>query len=376
MTTNIIDGTHYRTKDYLKVFVTDGYISKIEVLNDLKKEQKSDRIIAPGFTDIQINGYFGFDFNSEELTEEDVLTVTKILKEKGTTCYCPTLITNSPVVISKQIKKIVAAVRKYEECEKAIVGIHLEGPFLSGEDGPRGAHPIEFIREPNINLLRQWVEESEGLVKIVTLAPELENSEELIRYCKANNIICSIGHTSAKEEDVKKAVYNGASLSTHLGNGSHTRLPRHDNYIYNQLASDYLTASFIADGVHLPFDVLKNFLKIKKDKAVLISDSSEIAGLKPGEYTTHIGGKVVLTEDNRLCTAQDHKILAGSAVALIDEINFLYDKEILPLSESIYMASEKPAELLGLTNKIAVGEKVNLLILKNEKGIHVVDTVF
>ena len=165
----------------------------------------------------------------------------------------------------------------------SILGIHLEGPYISTEDGPRGAHPLEHVREPDWDEFQQWQDIAEGMIRVVTLAPEKEGAYPFIEKLVANDIIVSLGHTDASAEDIRAAVNAGAKLSTHLGNGAHAVIRRHPNYIWEQLAADELHASLIVDGHHLPPTVVKSMMRAKTlNRCILISDATALAGMPPG----------------------------------------------------------------------------------------------
>lgn len=360
-----VEGYFYRTNTYIQLTYQEDRITKIENREDIPFEKRQSQILTPSFFDLQVNGYGGIDFNDITTTPEDILQVTQLLNSKGTRKYLPTVITNSVENISLLVKTIAAAVEKYDACRKAIAGIHLEGPFLSKEDGPRGAHPLKDICPPDVSLIQRWIEDSKDLIKILTLSPEYDSAFETIAFCRQHGIKVAIGHTAANAEQIAKAVSYGAELSTHLGNGSHTMMPRHNNYIWDQLANDSLACSLIGDGFHLPKPVLKCFLRLKADKAMLISDSSTIAGLAPGTYKTHIGGTVVLTSENRLCMAENQDLLAGSAATLFDEIAFLQKNSIISLGDSIIMSAVRPAQFLRQDVDLVVGNAADFLIMEN-----------
>src|SRR5436190_3879188 len=161
-------------------------------------------------------------------------------------------------------------------------------------------------------------------------------------------VTVSIGHTAATPEQIREAVAAGASMSTHLGNGSHLTLPRHPNYVWEQLSQDALAACIIADGFHLPDSVIKVVMRVKGPNAMLASDAVYLSGLKPGPYKTHIGGKVVLTKDGRLHLASNPKLLAGSVQMLIRSVEHLIRAGLTDPGEAWEMASTRPAMAMRL----------------------------
>jgi N-acetylglucosamine-6-phosphate deacetylase len=229
-----------------------------------------------------------------------------------------------------------------------IAGIHLEGPFISPEDGPRGAHDRAFVRPPDPDLFRRWQEGAGGRIRLVTLSPEWPGACPFIEGCVKEGVTVSIGHTAATPGQIRDAVAAGASMSTHLGNGSHLTLPRHPNYVWEQLAQDGLAACFIADGFHLPDSVIKVILRVKGRNAMMVSDAVYLSGLPPGTYDTHIGGKVKLRSEGRLHLAGDGRILAGSVRMVLSGVDHLVCAGLAGLGEAWEMASTRPAARMNL----------------------------
>jgi N-acetylglucosamine-6-phosphate deacetylase len=293
------------------------------------------------------------------------------------TSYLATVITNSPRAIEEAVRGIAAACDRDPDAAAGIAGIHLEGPFLSAEDGPRGAHEKRFIRPPDFGLVRRWQEASGGRVRLITMSPEHRGSAGFIRRCVASGIAVAIGHTAATPEQVREAAAAGATLSTHLGNGAHLRLARHPNYLWEQLADDRLRACFIADGFHLPDSVMKVILRAKGERACLVSDAVYLAGLPPGEYETHIGGRVVLTRKGRLQVASNPKLLAGSAQMILRGMERLIRSGLTSFAEAWDLASTRAASALGLSARkgLAPGAPGDLVVLKERGGsIEVLET--
>lgn len=337
-----IQGIHYKTNKPIVVKIKKELISEI----NHNATFSSNQIIAPGLVDLQINGFNGVDFNEENLDEQGVVDLTKKLWEQGVTSYYPTLITNSNKAIEKTLKVLISACEKNELIASSIAGIHLEGPFLSKEDGPRGAHPLEHIKAPDWELFSRWQKIAQGKIKMITLAPEWPTSVSFIKQCVLNGVVVAIGHTAANAEQIQNAVLAGARVATHLGNACHAMLPRHANYIWEQLALDSLWATFIADGFHLPTSVLKVFVKVKSNQCVLVSDATRFAGLPFGTYQSHIGGTIELSSSGKLFIKDQPNMLAGSAQSLLWCVNHIVSSKITTLANAIDMASVKVAELM------------------------------
>jgi N-acetylglucosamine-6-phosphate deacetylase len=360
--TKIVSGLHYKTGEPIQVHMTDGVIDRVEPLMNRTMEHAGDlHWIGPGFVDLQINGYSGIDFNHPSITWEDVQAVTRKLWIEGTTVYYPTVITNTDENIEHIVRVISQACSQDRLTANSIAGIHLEGPFISPDDGPRGAHGKAFVKAPDWELFERWQEAANGLIRIVTLSPEWDASPEFIANCVRNGVKVSIGHTAASPEQIRRAVQAGATMSTHLGNGSHLSLPRHHNYIWEQLAQDQLYACMIADGFHLPTAVMKVFMKAKAERLFLVSDAVYLSGLTPGRYNTHIGGEVVLTKEGNLHLANEPAILAGSAQLLKAGIVHLVKAGLCNLATAWEMASVKPAAFMDLTVGLAKGTPADLI---------------
>jgi N-acetylglucosamine-6-phosphate deacetylase len=239
--------------------------------------------------------------------------------------------------------------------------VHIEGPFISADDGPRGAHPREEIRPPTIEEFERWQAASDGLVGMVTLSPHWENAREFIGAITGRGVLVAIGHTNSTPEQIHAAAEAGAKLSTHLGNGIAGTLPRHPNPIWAQLADDRLTATFIPDGHHLPADTLKAMLRAKSiARSILISDSVALAGMPPGTYKAAIGGQVELHANGRLCMIGTDS-LAGAALPLKDGIANCVFLEICSLSDAIRMTTENPGRLIGGRGTFRIGAKADIV---------------
>ncbi|WP_257018698.1 MULTISPECIES: N-acetylglucosamine-6-phosphate deacetylase [unclassified Paenibacillus] len=362
-------GKHYRTGLPIEVGIRDG---RITAITELEVSPPVDCLpwLAPGLVDLQVNGGWGLDLNTAPLCPDTVVQLTRKLQSQGVTSYCPTLITNSSVRLAEAASVIAKAVRLNPDAAEGIVGIHLEGPFLSPEDGPRGAHPRQHIVPPDWEALTRWQEAAEGLIRIITLSPEWPGAASFIARCCESGILVSIGHTAATSEQIREAVSAGAVMSTHLGNGAHLMLPRHPNYLWEQLAADELYGCMIADGHHLPLSVLAVILRMKRNRAILVSDAVSLSGMPPGSYHLHIGGDVVLTAEGRLHLAGQPELLAGSAMMLPDQVGYLVEAGLCGLPDAWDCASVHPARLLGLEQAVGleVGAPADIVSFNMEGG--------
>ena len=331
----------------------------------------ADVLIAPGLLDLQVNGYRGFDVNEPGLDVAMFQELCHALVQRGVTGFCPTVITASPERIEHALRTVAEARDADPVVRHTVLGVHVEGPYLSAEDGARGAHDADQIRDPDFREFERWQEIARGLVRIVTLAPERAGSAAYVEAITAQGVIASIGHTNANRDEIEHCVAAGARLSTHLGNGAASLIPRHHNPIWPQLADERLSASFIADGHHLPADVLVSMLRAKGlTRSVLVSDSAALAGAAPGRYATPVGGHVVVEQDGRL-VLDGTGYLAGAGRALDECVAWLVAHTPYGIEDALRMASANPARLLGASDRgrIAVGARADLVVfVRGDEG--------
>ncbi|WP_087485845.1 N-acetylglucosamine-6-phosphate deacetylase [Brachybacterium massiliense] len=321
----------------------------------------ADPRVEPGLVDLQVNGYAGHDVNADDVTPDTLTDLTRALWARGVTSYLPTVITASEEKILHVLSVIAAARREDPLLAHSIAGVHVEGPSLAAEDGPRGAHDIARLRDPDVAELDRWQQAAEGAVRLVTLAPERAGAAPYIAAASARGVRISLGHCAPSPQQVRAGVDAGATLSTHLGNGAASMLPRHPNHLWTQLADDRLTAMLIADGHHLPADTLTVMIRAKgPERCVLTSDSAALAGMPPGRYRTPVGGDVDVALDGRLNLAGT-EYLAGSGSDLRTCLNWA--RAALPTDPTLLldMASRIPASLLGLEERTAAGGDFVLL---------------
>jgi N-acetylglucosamine-6-phosphate deacetylase len=249
---------------------------------------------APLF-DLQVNGFAGIDFQSPCLTPFELEFACERLRRRRVGGILLTLITAPLPQLCRQLEKIEAWRQASPLIAETIAGYHLEGPFISDQPGYCGAHPANETADPTPRAVSRLVEAAGGQLRLMTLAPERQGAAAAIRDLVDMNVVVSLGHTDASNADIDQAIEAGATLCTHLGNGAPLNLPRHDNIIQRLLSRDELIACFIPDGIHIPFPVLKNFLRAKPPEQVIFTtDCMAAAGASPGDYTlgklrVHVG---------------------------------------------------------------------------------------
>ncbi len=290
------------------------------------------------FFDIQVNGYAGVDFNQPDLSAEELHNSCAKLKSDGVTGILATIITANADQMQKCLQNVVQYHNENSLIREVIYGIHIEGPFINNDDGYRGAHPKEFIAKPDTDLMKTLLDSAGGLTKIVTLAPEVDSENNLTRMLSDEGIIVSAGHCNPNIEQLRSAVDSGLRMFTHLGNGCPQVLPRHNNIIQHALSlSDDLWFCFIADGIHIPFYALKNYLSVAGiERSIITTDAMAAASAGPGQYkishiTLEVGNDGIVREPGRDNFAGSSATMKQSFINLVEEIG-LSEKDAIKLT--------------------------------------------
>lgn len=359
----VVDGIDPRTGKGFAIEIAEGKIAAIR-----PAENTSPFYLSAGLIDLQVNGYCGFDLNNGEITPNILLSLCEELLSVGVTTFLPTIITASETSILQALSEIAKIRASHRLIAEMVPGIHVEGPSISDKDGPRGAHPLAHVRPPSIEEFHRWQQASGNLVSMVTLAPEHEGSADYIRALTARGVHAALGHTAAAPEQIHAAVEAGAVLSTHLGNGAAAMLPRHPNFIWAQLADDRLTASFIADGWHLPADTFKAMLRAKGlDRAILVSDMVALAGMPAGIYDQPVGGRVEVSAEGRISVAGT-PYLAGASLPLSANVAIASEMAGLPLADTLLLATANPGRFVGGRGRLEVGARADLVRFEWSEG--------
>lgn len=294
----------------------------------------------PGLCDLQVNGFAGVDYNNANLGSEDLSRSLEAMRRTGVMLCLPTVITSS----ADHFAKCAAGLGQVDD--PMIAGLHMEGPYISPVDGPRGAHPLAHVADASVEDFKRRQDSAQGRIKLVTLAPEVPGAMKLIEYLVAQKIVVAIGHSDADDSSIYDAVTAGATLSTHLGNGCHGTMDRHRNILWPQLAEDLLYAGLIVDGHHLPRPVVQAMIKAKGiERSVLVTDAVAAAGASPGIY--QLGEfEVELNEAGRVNQVGSSN-LAGSALTLEQAVARTCDWCELPIQTAWGMASTLPAKIIN-----------------------------
>jgi N-acetylglucosamine-6-phosphate deacetylase len=355
---------HYETGDWVEITLEGDSIASASPIDGPDEVRDTDDWVAPAFWDLQINGRLGVSFSDPTLTVDQIAAIVLAQAGLGTARLCPTLITAPQADMLHGVRAIAEACDRFPDVARMVIGIHLEGPSISELDGYRGAHPLDAVRGPDWREFLELREASGGRIAIITLAPERPGAIDFIRRATAEGVVIALGHTSADAPTLRAAVEAGARLSTHLGNGIASPLPRHDNPIWHQAAEDALMASLIADGHHLPSSILKALVRAKTPgRILLVSDASPLAGLPPGRYgawEVEPSGKVVVAGT---------PYLAGANRGIEVGVDHLIRLAGLPPARAIDAASRHPARLLGLPEPaIEPGQPANLIRFRLTSG--------
>jgi N-acetylglucosamine-6-phosphate deacetylase len=376
---NSVKGILYTDQSPVAIEIADGKIQKIVKIKALSDEDKNI-FIAPGLIDNQVNGYMGISFSfsgGEGLTMEGIKKATVALWEAGVTTYLPTLTTNSREILLENFA-ILARAKENPDFHGSIPGFHLEGPYISPEDGYRGAHPARYVRKPDWEEFMELYEASGKNIMQVTLAPEMEGAMEMITRLHDMGIVVALGHHNASAEIITEAIDKGARIATHLGNGCANMIHRHVNPLWPQLSDDRLMISIIGDGFHLRPEEIRVFYKVKgPEKTIITSDVTHFAGLPAGEYTTPKGDKVELTPEGMIMYPAQN-VLYGSASPITKGVGNVMKVTGCELKQAIQMASTNPALLYNLNDRgeIKTGKRADLILFTvDDSKINIVKTI-
>lgn len=351
--------------------VENGRINAIS--DDLKIEEYCDVqdnwIVVPGFIDQHIHGAAACD--AMDGTTDALNEIACAVAKEGTTAFLPTTMTQSPENISNALKAINDYMHNNNTTGAKVLGVHLEGPFISPDF--IGAQPLEYVAEPNVEVFKKYQEVSGDNIRIVSLAPEQNGSDELIKYLKENNIVASIGHTNSKCSDIEKAIKSGAKNVTHTFNAQKPLHHREIGTVGSALLFDELNCELICDTIHVSVPAIKLVVKSKPyHKVTLITDAMRAKHMPDGDY--ELGGQPVIVKNGE---ARLHNgTLAGSVLRMNHAVRNVHKLAGVELTHVLDMASLNPAINLGIDNErgsIKVGKYADLVVL--DENFEVVMTI-
>lgn len=302
---------------------------------------------APGYVDLQVNGYAGVDFNADNVTAEQLHDSCRQLRDDGVAGILATIITDELEAMANRLRRLVALRQADPLVADVIWGFHIEGPFIHPTPGYVGAHPPQCVRLGDIERMKPLLDAAEGLTRIVTLAPECDPGMKLTRWLADRNIIVSAGHCDPNLDQLHAAIDAGLSMFTHLGNGCPMMMHRHDNIVQRVLSlRESLTLCFIADGIHIPVFALGNYLRLAGiERSIVVTDAIAAARLGPGRYT--LGGQNVDVGDDLACRAADGSHFVGSTATMLRMAALLRDQLQLSMEDVDMLVIRNPRVLLG-----------------------------
>ncbi len=347
-----------------------GFGEKIEKIGKVSKYAEifslpKNAIVLPGFIDQHVHGAGGSD--GMDGTLEDIAKIANTLAEEGTTSFLVTTMTQSPDNITKALSAVKEYRKENAKTGARVVGVHLEGPFIAAAH--KGAQPLEYVKEPDIQAFDAYNEASGGAIKIVTLAPEVDGAEAFIRHLSKKGIVPSIGHTGAKCADVEKAIKAGAKQVTHTYNAQTALHHREIGTVGSAMLFDELCCELIADTIHVSVPAMRLLVKNKPlDKLTLITDAMRAKGLPDGE--SELGGQKVFVKDGEARLADG--TLAGSVLKMNRAIQNMVEKVGVSFTKAVDYATINPAKNLGIdkeTGSIKVGKRADFTVLNDKYDV-------
>ncbi len=319
--------------------------------------------IIPGMIDVHCHGGLGFDTNDAH--REGMVKWAKGLLEEGITGFCPTTVTQSVEVLTNAVANVAKVVEEgYEGAE--ILGIHFEGPYLNLKN--KGAQPPQYIVPPTIEQFEEYQKAANGLIKIITMATEMDPDFTLTKYCAANGVNVSIGHSGATFKDAVMAVANGATGMTHVYNGMNGLHHREPSLVGAAMRLKDVYGEIICDGNHVDWAAVYAYITAKGGNyCIMIDDALCAKGCAPGNY--FLGGNAIEIRENGSAYLQGTNTLAGGTLRFSKGLQNLIEKALIPVDWAINMATINPARYLGVDDrkgKIAAGYDADLVVLDRD----------
>ena len=349
-----IDGS-LRDEHWLEI--SDGFIKSITEGKHESPDLVVTGFLLPGFIDIHCHGGGGYYFS--DTSPDCISAAINAHKKTGTTSLVASLVSESIEDLKAQIQRLIPFYNRGE-----IVGIHLEGPYLS--HSRCGAHEPSLLIDPTLPQLKELITFGQGSIKMITIAPELKGAQEAISYLATVGVFAAIGHTEGSFQDAAAATDNGASIVTHFLNAMNKESTA--GSIANFILSDSrLTVELIVDGHHLSFEKVKELFATHGHRIIMVSDAMAAAGNGDGSYT--IGALPVEVKDGIARLVSNQK-LAGSTLTISQAFTNLINHCGLSLAQAIYATATQPAKTFGLSDRgiIAVGKRADLVSFDAETG--------
>ena len=303
-----------------------------------------------GYIDLQVNGYAGVDFNSDDYSADSLRSVCNRMLADGTELALATVITAPLEKMVARISRLASLIESDPIIRGRIGGIHVEGPFLNPAEGYIGAHPTSASIPADRDVAMRLLDAGRGHVKLWTLAPERDKGAKVTSFLSQQDVVVAAGHCDSTVDQLKEGIDHGLRLFTHLGNGCPGLLPRHDNIVQRVLSlSDQIMISFIADGHHVPPFALKNYLKVvPNENIVIVTDAISAAGLGPGKY--ELSGQTVEVDEDGAAWASCRTHFAGCATTFPKMVDVLRQHVAATDEQIEAWLKNNPARLLGLSS--------------------------
>lgn len=333
-----------------------------------KIEDYGNRRIVPGFIDIHTHGAYGFDTNDAD--PQGLKKWMRRIPEEGVTAVLPTTVTQLPEVLTAALMNVAAVIREsYEGAQ--ILGVHFEGPYLDMQY--KGAQPPEAIAEPDVEQFRTYQEAAEGLIRVITLAPEHDRDFALTRYCSQNGVAVSLGHSSADYEHILMGIANGATGMTHVFNGMTPLHHRSPGMAGAALRIRDVYGEMICDGHHVHPAAVNLFFQTKgRDYGIMITDSLCAKGCSTDE-TFYLGGHEVEVGNDGLARLKGTQTIAGSTLRMNQGLKMLVEEAGVPFDTALNSCTLNPARYIGADDRkgrIAAGYDADLVVLEDDYSVH------
>lgn len=355
-----VQAWHYATREPVRVHWKGG---KILFLEPSKTTPPRNLWVAPGLVDLQVNGYAGVDFQQDNVALDDLLRAVRGLHEGGGTRFLLTLITDRWEKMLVRLQHFRNLRAQSPVLQSAIVGWHIEGPFLSAQPGFSGAHDASAMIDPLPEHIHQLRKTAGDDLVLLTLAPERLEAIAAIALATSLGIKVSLGHTNAQHKRLLQAIKAGAGGFTHLGNGCPRELDRHDNILWRMFETKGLKISLIPDAFHVSPPLFRLIHRVvDNDSIYYTTDAMAAAGAPPGRYT--IGRMEIEVAEDGVVRLPGSPLFAGSSLEPVRGAFRAAEMLDCPWQETWARASDVPARLMGLPAGLDAGMPATFCVLQ------------